>query len=145
MPPSKFENEGEFNFWFSKWSGDGSRFNAKTSKSDYRCVIERDAGRTKANKYSVFCIHFVHGKCIKGKDCQFLHRLPMDDDETETTQDCFGRDKFRLDREDMGGIGSFERRTRCLYVGNIEINDHMEPIVRKHFSEWGEIEHSIFY
>jgi hypothetical protein len=58
--------------------------------------------------------------------------------------DVFGRGKFRLSREDMGGVGSFERPTRCIYVGNIDINDQMEPIVRNHFSEWGEIEHGIF-
>jgi hypothetical protein len=40
----------------------------------------------------------------------------------------------------MGGIGSFERQTRCLYVGGIDINDHMELVIRKHFGEWGEIE-----
>jgi RNA recognition motif-containing protein len=40
----------------------------------------------------------------------------------------------------MGGIGSFERQTRCLYVGGMDINDHMELVIRKHFGEWGEIE-----
>lgn len=65
----------------------------------------------------------------------------MPGDPIETTIDCFGRDKHRSDRDDMGGIGSFERRCQTLYIGNIAITDHMEDIVRAHFSEWGEIEH----
>lgn len=65
----------------------------------------------------------------------------MPTDQPETTYDCFGRSKFRTEREDMGGVGSFERRTKCLYVGGIDVNDHMEVVVRKHFGEWGKIEH----
>jgi hypothetical protein len=94
-----------------------------------------------------FCIHFAHGKCTRGHNCGFLHRIPIPGDKIETTIDCFGRDKFRTDREDMGGIGSFERRCQTLYVGNLIINDHMEVFsclmketCRAHFSEWGEIE-----
>ena len=65
----------------------------------------------------------------------------MPGDPVETTVDCFGRDKFRNDRDDMGGIGSFERRCRTLYVGNVGLNDHMKEIVTAHFCEWGEIEY----
>ncbi len=57
----------------------------------------------------------------------------------ETTRDCFGREKYRTDRDDMGGIGSFERRCQTLYVGNISTTEHMEELVRAHFSEWGDI------
>jgi hypothetical protein len=67
----------------------------------------------------------------------------MNGDPIETTIDCFGRDKHRNDRDDMGGIGSFERRCRTLYIGNIGLNDHMEEIVRAHFCEWGEIEYGM--
>eukprot|EP00842_Homolaphlyctis_polyrhiza_P005265 jgi/Hompol1/573/HPOL_002556-RA len=110
-------------------------------KAQTRCIIERDAGKTKAGKKGMFCIHFARGCCSKGKDCTFLHRIPMPGDRTETTIDCFGRDKHRLDRDDMGGVGSFERLNTTLYVGHVSIGDDMESIVRKHFSEWGEIEH----
>lgn len=50
-----------------------------------------------------------------------------------------------VDRDDMGGIGSFERQNTTLYIGHVDINDNMESIVRRHFSEWGEIEHSNYY
>ena len=55
--------------------------------------------------------------------------------------DCFGREKYRNDREDMGGIGSFERRCRTLYLGGIGQSEMMEEVVRGHMSEWGELEY----
>ena len=71
-----------------------------------------------------------------------LNRIPLDSDRVVTTKDCFGRDKFRLNRKDMGGVGSFENRCRTLYVGNIGSNDYMEEILEAHFGEWGDIESS---
>ncbi|KAL2916305.1 Pre-mRNA-splicing factor [Polyrhizophydium stewartii] len=135
------ENAGTYNIWYSKWSGDGSRFGKGLEKAQTRCILERDAGKTKAGKKGLFCIHFARGCCSKGKDCTFLHRIPMPGDRSETTIDCFGRDKHRMERDDMGGVGSFERLNTTLYVGHVSIGDDMERIVRKHFSEWGEIEH----
>ncbi|KAI8908942.1 hypothetical protein EDD86DRAFT_173902, partial [Gorgonomyces haynaldii] len=136
------ENLGSYNIWFSKWAGDGNsaRMDIGLSKATHRCVLERDAGKTRANKYGLFCLHFCHGKCIKGPDCTHLHRIPLDTDEGEVMKDCFGRDKFRNYRKDMGGVGSFEKRTSTLFVGNVDINDRMEEILEKHFGEWGEIE-----
>jgi hypothetical protein len=118
----------EFNFWFSKWQGDGMKYNKGLDKAHYRCSVDKDAGRTRARKGDPFCIHFCHGKCVYGKECQFLHRLPLDTDEFETAYDVFGRTKYRTEREDMGGNGSFETRNRCLYVGGIDINDQMEVL-----------------
>lgn len=65
----------------------------------------------------------------------------MTGDRIETTIDCFGRDKYRTDREDMGGIGSFERRCKTLYIGNVGMNEYMEEIVRGHFGEFGQLEY----
>ncbi|KAI8901596.1 hypothetical protein BC833DRAFT_113324 [Globomyces pollinis-pini] len=133
---------GTWNVYYSKYSGDGSRFAKGTIiPAEHRVVIDRDAGKTRASSKMPFCIHFAHGKCSRGHNCTFLHRIPMKGDRVETTIDCFGRDKFRNHREDMGGVGSFEHRTRTLYVGNVAINDHMEEICRNHFSEFGEIEY----
>lgn len=138
---SRVEETGSFNVWYSKWSGDGNKFKKDKKAAEYRCNIERDAGRTKGNSKQPFCIHFAHGRCTRGVNCTFLHRIPVTGDPIETMNDCFGRDKFRSDREDMGGVGSFERRCKTLYIGNIGMNDHMEEIVRAHFSEWGEMEY----
>ncbi|KAH6565954.1 hypothetical protein BASA60_009705 [Batrachochytrium salamandrivorans] len=135
------ENAGTYNIWFSRWSGDGNRFGKGLEKAAHRCILERDAGMTKAGKKGLFCLHFARGCCSKGNSCTFLHRIPMPGDRTETTLDCFGRDKHRLDRDDMGGIGSFERLNTTLYVGHVSISDDMQGPVRRHFSEWGEVEH----
>lgn len=40
----------------------------------------------------------------------------------------------------MGGVGSFMRQNRTLYVGRIHVTDDIEEIVARHFQEWGEIE-----
>lgn len=45
----------------------------------------------------------------------------------------------------MGGVGSFQRQNRTLYVGRIKETGtgvETEEVVRRHFKEWGEIEKS---
>lgn len=54
--------------------------------------------------------------------------------------DCFGRDKFSDYRDDMGGVGSFMRVNRTLYVGRISVTDDIEEVVARHFAEWGDVE-----
>lgn len=40
----------------------------------------------------------------------------------------------------MGGVGSFMRQNRTLYVGRIHVTDDIEEIVARHFAEWGQVE-----
>lgn len=43
----------------------------------------------------------------------------------------------------MGGVGSYNRQNRTLYIGRIKENGNgpeTEEIVLRHFAEWGEIE-----
>jgi hypothetical protein len=54
--------------------------------------------------------------------------------------DCFGRDKFSDYRDDMGGVGSFTRQNRTIYIGRIHVTDDIEEIVARHFAEWGQVE-----
>ncbi|EEB90925.1 hypothetical protein MPER_10803, partial [Moniliophthora perniciosa FA553] len=59
------------------------------------------------------------------------------------SKDCFARDKFADYRDDMGGVGSFNRQNRTLYVGRIKETGtglETEEVARRHFKEWGEIE-----
>ena len=47
----------------------------------------------------------------------------------------------------MGGVGSFQRQNRTLYVGRIKETGtgvETEEVVRRHFKEWGEIEKSMY-
>lgn len=132
-----------FNIWYQKWSG-GDKEDAYLSqrKADGRCNIERDSGYTKADKVpgSYFCLYFARGLCTKGRKCEYLHRLPTVTDMFAPNVDCFGRDRFSDYRDDMGGVGSFLRQNRTLYVGKVNIRDDMEEVVYRHFSEWGQID-----
>ncbi|TIA64233.1 pre-mRNA-splicing factor cwc2 [Aureobasidium pullulans] len=140
-----------FNIWYNKWSG-GDREDAYSSKQQAkgRCNVALDSGYTQADSIagSYFCLFFARGLCPKGQDCEYLHRLPNSRVEKEgglgdifpSNVDCFGRDKFSDYRDDMGGVGSFMRVNRTLYVGRIHTSDDIEEVVARHFQEWGQIE-----
>jgi hypothetical protein len=60
----------------------------------------------------------------------------------DSSKDCFARDKFSDYRDDMGGVGSFTRQNRTLYIGRIKETgpgNETEEIVKRHFKMWGEI------
>ena len=132
-----------FNIWYNKWSG-GDRESAYLSqtKAKGRCVIAQDSGYTRADNIpgSYFCLYFARGICPKGQDCEYLHRLPGIHDMFNPSVDCFGRDKFSDYRDDMGGVGTFNRQNRTVYVGRIHVTDDIEEIVARHFAEWGQVE-----
>ncbi|OAG05717.1 cell cycle control protein [Paraphaeosphaeria sporulosa] len=132
-----------FNIWYNKWSG-GDREDKYLSQTaaQGRCNVAKDSGYTKADKTpgSYFCLFFARGICPKGVDCEYLHRLPTVTDLFPSNVDCFGRDKFSDYRDDMGGVGSFQRQNRTLYIGRIHVTDDIEEIVARHFQEWGQVE-----
>jgi hypothetical protein len=116
-------------------------------KSQTRCNIKRDSGLTRANvtgiKYT--CLYFARGCCPYGWECEYLHMLPDPNDQLpDSSKDCFARDKFSDYRDDMGGVGSFNRQNRTLYIGRIKETGNgleTEEVVMRHFKEWGQIEH----
>ncbi|RMZ90549.1 hypothetical protein DV736_g2226, partial [Chaetothyriales sp. CBS 134916] len=138
-----------FNIWYNKWAG-GDREDAALSKTHAlgRCNVRNDSGWTAADKQAgnnqIFCLFFARGICPKGHECSYLHRLPGIYDVLgvagNSTVDCFGRDKFSDYRDDMGGVGSFLRQNRTLYVGRIHVTDNIEEVVARHFAEWGAVE-----
>lgn len=156
-----------FNIWYNKWAG-GDREDKYSSQraAKGRCNIVKDSGYTKADRVtgSYFCLFFARGICTynfhawmavhddeatmlthsatgpKGQDCEYLHRLPTIHDLFNPNVDCFGRDKHSDYRDDMGGVGSFMRQNRTIYVGRIHVSDDIEEIVARHFAEWGQIE-----
>ncbi|KAK9373239.1 uncharacterized protein V1513DRAFT_449852 [Lipomyces chichibuensis] len=140
-PPQQTGNV--FNIWYNKWSG-GDREDKYISqtKAEGRCNIAKDAGYTKADNIpgSYFCLFFARGLCPNGKNCNYLHRLPTITDIYNPNVDCFGRDKRSDYRDDMGGVGSFMRQNRTIYVGRITVSDDIEEVVARHFAEWGDIE-----
>ena len=115
-------------------------------KAQTRCNIRTDTGWTRAEKTGMkyCCLYFARGCCPYGYECNYRHRLP-DPTQTlpDTAKDCFARDKFADYRDDMGGVGSFQRENRTLYIGRIKETGpgpDTEEVVRRHFSEWGEID-----
>lgn len=149
VDPAEFKLEAPaqsgniFNIWYNKWSG-GDREDkySSQSKAKGRCNVALDTGYTKADKIpgSYFCLFFARGLCPRGQDCDYLHRLPSDFDIYSGNVDCFGRDKHSDYRDDMGGVGSFLRQNRTLYIGRINTTPDIEEIVARHFNEWGKIE-----
>jgi hypothetical protein len=134
-----------FNIWYNKWSG-GDREDKYLSKTAAagRCNVAKDSGYTRADKVpgSYFCLFFARGICPKGQECEYLHRLPGIHDMFNPNVDVFGRDKHSDYRDDMGGVGSFMRQNRTIYVGRIHVTDDIEEIVARHFAEWGQVERS---
>ncbi|KAI0080976.1 hypothetical protein K474DRAFT_1636573 [Panus rudis PR-1116 ss-1] len=137
----------EYNIWYNKWAGgDREDSYSNKTKSQTRCNIKRDAGLTRANTTGVkyCCLFFARGCCPYGWECEYLHMLPDPaQSPPDTSKDCFARDKFSDYRDDMGGVGSFQRQNRTLYVGRIKetgTGPETEEVVRRHFKEWGEIE-----
>lgn len=132
-----------FNIWYNKWSG-GDREDKYLSKTAApgRCNVHTDSGYTRADKVvgSYFCLFFAKGLCPRGHECEYLHRLPGLHDLFNPNVDCFGRDKHSDYRDDMGGVGSFMRQNRTLYVGRIHVTSDIEEVVARHFKEWGDIE-----
>ena len=132
-----------FNIWYNKWSG-GDREDKYLSKTAAagRCNIAKDSGYTRGDKVvgSYFCLFFAKGLCPRGQECEYLHRLPGIFDTFNPNVDCFGRDKHSDYRDDMGGVGSFMRQNRTLYVGRIHVTDDIEEVVARHFAEWGQID-----
>jgi hypothetical protein len=130
-----------FNIWYNKWSG-GDRDVQQQTAAPNRCNIVKDSGYTRADSIpgSYFCLFFARGICPKGKDCEYLHRLPTLYDLFNPNVDCFGREKFSDYRDDMGGVGSFMRQNKTLYIGRIHSTDDIEEIVARHFQEWGQID-----
>ncbi|KZT00423.1 uncharacterized protein LAESUDRAFT_666175, partial [Laetiporus sulphureus 93-53] len=137
----------EYNIWYNKWAG-GDR---EDSYSKYVLLQSRSSSRrrvatSRANMTGVkyCCPFFVWRCCLYGWECEYLHML-MDPSTTlpDMSKDCFACDKFADYRDDMGGVGSFQRQNRMLYIGRIKetgTDMETEEVVRRHFKEWGEIE-----
>lgn len=115
-------------------------------KSQTRCNIRKDAGLTRANTTGIkyICLFFARGCCPYGWECEYLHTLPDPVNAMpDSSKDVFARDKFSDYRDDMGGVGSFNRQNRTLYVGRIKETGNgqeTEEVVLRHFKEWGDIE-----
>ncbi|XP_074616281.1 pre-mRNA-splicing factor cwc2-like isoform X1 [Acropora palmata] len=142
------EGATEYNIWYDRWVGEHWRSDKDHGPSETRCYLETDAGFTKANIYEpsgnkhYYCIYFARGCCHLGAECGYLHVIPTDKDEKriDLAHDVFGRERHRLHKEDMGGVGTFDKECRTLYVGGLALRTKLEKLLWSEFGEWGEIE-----
>ena len=147
------EGADEFNIWYGRYqqnySGRGDRTPAAT-----RCKVALHAGYTLGDKLKpddgYFCMWWARGACTKGEKCGYYHRIPTAAEcgrlEGDSMHDCFGRDRFATQREDNGGVGSFNDNSRTLYVGGLQRTPYegnpkkLQKAVDDAFSEFGEVE-----
>lgn len=75
--------------------------------------------------------------------------LTRTDQLPDNSRDCFGREKHGNYRDDMGGVGSFNKVNRTLYIAKFhETPDkkQTEETILRHFGEWGKIvKHNVLY
>ena len=152
------DNSGPGNKTHSETRCDLAR-DAGYTRADLR--MRQAAGGGILTDAAYCCLFFARGCCPHGANCTYLHRLPRSHEIAEQGVDIFGREKHGSYRDDMGGVGSMHRVNRTLYVGRINEDTSlsfrrtgnakegddpdgekstMAKIVRRHFSEWGEIE-----
>jgi hypothetical protein len=116
------EHLGEYNIWYHRWAGEHGH--ERNPRASTRVSLALDAGLTRAdytNPGAYICLHFARGACICGKDCSYRHCAPTAEDETQTDApyDVFGRDRHGSFRDDMGGVGTWNKECKTLYVGRV--------------------------
>ncbi|KAG0658815.1 hypothetical protein C6P45_002067 [Maudiozyma exigua] len=149
------QNGLTFNVWYNKWSQGNTNNGNERYVSPFRLEPKKDSGTTRASSISQggkFCIYFARGCCIQGRNCEYMHHVPDEEDATMWTQnesvDCFGREKHSDYRDDMGGVGSFNKQNTTLYIGGITnaLNDkelkptQIESRIRFMFTRLGSID-----
>ncbi|GAA5988057.1 hypothetical protein JCM11641_007912 [Rhodosporidiobolus odoratus] len=141
----QLEQTGQtYNVWYHKWAG-GDKYDSYNNqeKSSTRVNIKLDQGYTRADGDGTqyVCMFFARGCCPLGHECSYLHRLPSPTHRLpDAALDVFGREKHSGYRDDMGGVGSFNRQNRTLYVGKLRETRNTAEVVESHFEEFGEIE-----
>jgi hypothetical protein len=146
------EGNYDYNIWFDKYLTDRKEEREKIPAL-HRCNPALDVGYTKADLQekdggAYYCLFFAKGCCSEGVNCKYYHRVPTLDEckKIENLRDCFGRSRFATPRNDMGGIGSFTSECRTIYITDLKMIEHPNPmkemmrILYEQFSEWGEIE-----
>lgn len=142
-----------FNVWYNKWSQGSNE--QKRFVNPYKLDPAKHSGVTRGDKEGAhfFCLYYAKGMCCLGKRCQYMHHIPEDEDIARLSMktdvlDCFGREKFGFYRDDMGGVGSFRKLNRTLYIGGLSgaLNNkqlkasQIESRIRFVFGGLGEID-----
>ena len=146
------EGSESYNVWYHRYSGqrpDDAIRQAATSQ----CDPWLDSGWTLADSKNAeeapYCMWFAKGSCSRGSNCRYKHRVPTREDDAKADQmvDVFGRERHSDHKNDMGGVGSFMKECRALYVSEIQLDrsqpdnvQRLEAQLWKLFHPWGPIE-----
>ncbi len=146
------EGNYDYNIWYDKYLTDRKEEKEKIPAM-HKCNPLLDTGFTKADLQekegaAYFCLFFAKGCCSEGVNCHYYHRVPTKEDaeKIENLRDVFGRSKFATHRKDMGGVGTFTKECRTIFVGDLKMIETGNPIkemvrvIYENFSPWGEIE-----
>eukprot|EP00042_Codosiga_hollandica_P049336 m.571436 g.571436 ORF g.571436 m.571436 type:complete len:154 (+) comp57859_c0_seq4:759-1220(+) len=66
------EGGNEYNIWYNRYCGESWKTAKDNGPAQYRCVMARDAGRTRSDildphgRHNYFCMHFARGSCHLG-------------------------------------------------------------------------------
>jgi len=146
------EGNYDYNMWYDKYLTD-RRNEQEKAPSLYKCDPELDTGYTRGDlmekSTSYCCVYFARGACSEGSKCRYYHRVPQPEDllNEENAKDVFGRTRHATLKEDLSGIGSFNRNCRAISVCDMKVPDTAAGSIRDtvkmlydEFSKWGEIE-----
>eukprot|EP01012_Entosiphon_sulcatum_P042757 TRINITY_DN5683_c0_g1_i1.p1 TRINITY_DN5683_c0_g1~~TRINITY_DN5683_c0_g1_i1.p1 ORF type:complete len:368 (-),score=69.66 TRINITY_DN5683_c0_g1_i1:30-1109(-) len=137
----------DYNIWYHRHFGRKKDELESKPKAEARCNVKEDSGWTKGweKDDGFICIFFAKGICSFGENCEYIHFPPTTRHERNQTQtyDCFGRERFGTDREDMGGVGNFNRSCKLLQVAGLApySDKKIEEVLFRHFMEWGRLEY----
>ncbi len=142
------EGNYDYNIWYDKYLTDRKEEKEKIPAM-HKSNPALDTGFTKADLQekeggAYFCLYFAKGCCSEGVNCRYYHRVPTKEDveKIENLRDVFGRSRFATHRNDMGGVGTFTRDCRTLYVSDLKMVDSANPIkdmiriIYDNFSPW---------
>ncbi|CAG9327003.1 unnamed protein product [Blepharisma stoltei] len=148
------QGDDEYNIWYDKYFND--RGVKERAPASTRCDPIKDIGYCKADIYepetAYLCLHFIRGCCSEGANCRFFHHMPSLEEckKIQPIKDIFGRTRHANHRDDMQGIGCFQKESRTLYVSDIKLPPGDDPIQQvnemlwRHFSIWGRVEDVTF-
>ena len=146
------EGSDRYNIWYHRHSVDRFEEAVRVAATS-RCDPWTDSGWTEADskraESAPICMWFAKGCCSQGEKCRYKHRVPtrQDDEENDNMIDIFGRARHAQHSNDMGGVGSFLKECRSLYISEIALEEGEEFAVQKLeaqlwklFHPWGPIE-----
>ncbi|CAD6571212.1 MAG: Pre-mRNA-splicing factor [Tremellales sp. Tagirdzhanova-0007] len=150
----------EYNLWYNKWAGGDKEDALASHVALYPETLDIHEPMLRATNFAAsFSLEDVvpmgafpavhhplqHAEmdCFFRHECNFLHRLPLPSHQLpDHSRDCFGRERHADYRDDMGGVGSFNRSNRTLYIGKMQESPdkkQTEETLMRHFGEWGTI------